>query len=48
MVADLVAVGRLDQALQSLDASLYELYNVVGRPAQVEPFKRIYDRLVTP
>ena len=48
MVADLVAVGRLDQALQSLDASLYELYNVVGRPAQVEPFKRIYDELVTP
>lgn len=46
MVADLQALGRLDDALEQLEMSLYELYNVVGRPALVEPLKRVYRELV--
>ena len=47
MVADLQALGRLDEALDSLDMSLYELYNVVGRPEQAEPLAlEVYERLV--
>jgi hypothetical protein len=47
MVADLQALGRLDEALEELDMSLYEMYNVVGRPEQSEPLRRVYDRLVS-
>lgn len=46
LVADLQAVGRLDDALERLDASLYELYNVVGRPREVEPLRGVYRELV--
>lgn len=46
MVADLQALGRLDDALEQLEMSLYEMYNVVGRPALVEPLKRVYRDLV--
>lgn len=48
MVADLQAVGRLDQALEELDMSLYEMYNVVGRPERSEPLRQVYERLVHP
>jgi hypothetical protein len=46
MVADLQALGRLDQALERLDTTLYALYNVVGRPREVEPFQQVYEELV--
>jgi hypothetical protein len=46
MVADLQALGRLDQALEQLDMTLYEMYNLVGRPDQVEPLQRVYRDLV--
>jgi hypothetical protein len=46
MVADLQAVGRLDEALDRLDSSLYELYNAVGRPDAAEPLQRVYEELV--
>lgn len=48
MVADLVAVDRLDDALNALDMSLYEMYNLVGKPEQAAPLQRIYERLVGP
>jgi hypothetical protein len=46
MVADLVAVDRLDDALAALDMTLYEMYNLVGKPDQAAPLQRIYERLV--
>lgn len=46
MVADLVALDRLDDALEQLDSSLYDLYNVVGRPRRAEPFARVYEELL--
>jgi hypothetical protein len=46
MMADLAAVGRLDEALDSLDASLYEVYNMVGRPEEGEDLKRVYEELM--
>jgi len=46
MVADLQCLGRLDEALDALDMSLYEMYNVVGRPEQAEPLRQIYERLI--
>ncbi|MBW2733078.1 MAG: hypothetical protein JRH20_11860 [Deltaproteobacteria bacterium] len=46
LVADLQALGKLEEALQRLDASLYELYNVVGRPGRVEPLRKVYRELV--
>jgi hypothetical protein len=46
MIADLVAVGRLDDALSALDMSLYEMYNLVGKPEGAQPLARIYERLV--
>ena len=46
MVADLQAVGRLDEALEALDMSLYEMYNVVGRPEQSEPLRQVYERVL--
>ena len=47
MVADLVALDELDNALDRLDSSLYDLYNVVGRPRQAEPLARIYEELIS-
>ncbi len=47
MVADLVALDRLDDALGRLDSSLYDLYNVVGRPQQAEPFAEVYEDLIS-
>lgn len=46
MVADLQALGHLDTALERLDMTLYEMYNLVGRPDQVGPLHRIYRDLV--
>jgi hypothetical protein len=46
MVADLRAVGRLDEALDSLDMSLYDLYNEIGKPEKAEPIRKIYEQLV--
>lgn len=46
MVADLHALGRLEQALERLEMSLYEMYNVVGRPQLVEPLRQVYRDLV--
>jgi hypothetical protein len=46
MIADLHALGRLDEALERLEMSLYEMYNVVGRPALVEPLRQVYRDLV--
>jgi hypothetical protein len=46
MVADLEALGKMDQALDRLDVSLYELYNMVGRPEQTTAFQRLYEELV--
>ncbi len=46
MVADLQAVGALDEALDRLDCNLYELYNMVGRPAKAAPLRRVYEELV--
>lgn len=47
MVADLVALDQLDNALDRLDSSLYDLYNVVGRPRQAEPLARVYEELIS-
>jgi hypothetical protein len=46
MVADLQAVGKLEDALDRLDASLYELYNHVGRPDAAAPLQQVYAELV--
>lgn len=46
MVADLRAAGKLDLALERLDASLYEVYNMVGDREEGAPLKRVYDELV--
>jgi hypothetical protein len=46
MMADLAALGRLDEALDRLDASLYEVYNMVGRSEEGEELKRVYDELM--
>ncbi|PID38308.1 MAG: hypothetical protein CSB49_06290, partial [Proteobacteria bacterium] len=46
MVADLHALGRLELALDRLEMSLYEMYNVVGRPQLVEPLRQVYQDLV--
>lgn len=46
LVADLQALGKLEEALRRLDATLYELYNVVGRPGRVEPLQAVYRDLV--
>jgi hypothetical protein len=46
MVADLKAAGKLDLALERLDASLYEVYNMVGDREEGAPLKRVYDELV--
>ena len=46
MVADLVALDELENALERLDCSLYDLYNVVGRPRRAEPLARIYEELI--
>jgi hypothetical protein len=48
MVADLKALGKLDAALEKVDCSLYELYNVVGRPAAVQPFQEVYEEMTRP
>ena len=45
MLADLQALGKLDIALDRLDASLYEVYNMVGRADQGERLKRVYEDL---
>jgi hypothetical protein len=46
MVADLVALGKLDLALEQLDASLYEVYNMVGDAEAGAPFRRVYNDIV--
>ena len=46
MVADLQALGHLDDALERLGMSLYELYNVIGRPTLLDPLKQVYADLV--
>jgi len=46
MVADLQCQGLLHQALEELHLSLYEMYNVVGRPQQSEALQRVYERLI--
>lgn len=46
MVADLQARGRLDQALERLQVSLYELYNMVGRAEQTAALQQIYAELM--
>ncbi|MCC6746563.1 MAG: hypothetical protein IT371_02830 [Deltaproteobacteria bacterium] len=46
MVADLQALDRLDDALDTLDVTLYQLYNMVGRPGGSDPLRRVYDELV--
>lgn len=46
MMADLAAEGKLDLALERLDASLYQVYNMVGSAEAGEPLRRIYDELV--
>jgi hypothetical protein len=45
MVADLQAIGRLEEALDRLDISLYTLYNLVGRP-EAESLRRVYEELM--
>jgi len=45
-VADLQAIGRLEEALDRLESSLYELYNRVGRPQQVAVFQQIYAEIL--
>jgi hypothetical protein len=47
IVADLQALGKLDQALEQLDSSLYELYNTVGRPELSAPLQQIYEQLLS-
>jgi len=47
MVADLVALDALDNALERLDSSLYDLYNVVGHPRRAEPFARVFEELTS-
>ena len=42
MVADLQALEQLDAALDRLDVTLYELYNMVGREEQTERFRAVY------
>lgn len=46
LVADLQALGKLEEALRRLDSTLYELYNVVGRRDRVDPLRRVYRELV--
>lgn len=46
MVADLVSLGLLQTCLERLECTLYELYNMVGRPRKAEPLRRIYQELV--
>ena len=46
MVADLVCLGLLRTCLERLECTLYELYNLVGRPPKAEPLRRIYHELV--
>lgn len=46
MVADLAALDRLDEALDQLGCTLYQLYNTVGRPQLAGPFQQVYDALV--
>jgi len=46
MMADLQAVGRLDDALDRLNASLYEVYNMVGHPEGSDELRRVYEDLL--
>jgi len=46
MVADLAARGKLDLALAQLDASLYEVYNMVGDADEGAPLRQVYNDLV--
>jgi len=46
MMADLKAMGKLDLALARLDASLYEVYNMVGHPEQGDELRQVYEDLL--
>lgn len=46
MMADLNAVGRLDEALDRLNASLYEVYNMVGHPEGSGELRRVHEALM--
>ncbi len=46
MVADFQALGVLQEALERLDCTLYELYNLVGRPSKAGPLRQVYQELV--
>jgi len=46
MMADLNAVGKLDEALDRLNASLYEVYNMVGHPDQGDDLREVYEALL--
>jgi hypothetical protein len=49
MMADLNAAGKLELALDRLDASLYEVYNMVGQKGETgEQLRRVYSELVGP
>jgi hypothetical protein len=46
MMADLNATGKLELALEQLDASLYQVYNMVGHPERGARLRQVYDELV--
>jgi hypothetical protein len=46
MVADLNAEGVLNLALDRLDASLYEVYNMVGHPEAQDELRQVYEELM--
>lgn len=48
MVADLKARDRLDDALERLECTLYQLYNKIGRPEEVEGLARVHRELMEP
>jgi len=44
MLADLKAMGCLEEALEEAGVDLHSVYNVVGRPAQSGSFADVYER----
>jgi hypothetical protein len=46
MIADLSALGRLDEALDACGLSLHSLYNVIGKPQESARFSEIYERTI--